>query len=302
MADETRKRSGWSELLHTEDYWAVWLGLALIAAAMAFYLPRPPDGLRAEIAAADARMASAEAEAPIRTLAWYEGLDAKAKLKATSLDHGKRLTRFFAQPHDWDGDPLHALVGDAARAAASHALKTTKVSAYNRLPSLAGVCLVLALVFGVGVKAMGGSFRRFCLGFVFVFGVAVLSYMAAQQSLMKEYGIGYAAWAILFGMIISNTVGTPRWVEPAVRTEFFIKTGLVLLGAEILFGKIVTIGIPGIFVAWLVTPTVLIVGFWAGNHFLKMPSKTLNVTICAAASVCGVSAAIATAAACRAKK
>ena len=34
-----------------------------------------------------------------------------------------------------------------------------------------------------------------------------------------------------------------------------IKTGLVLLGAEILFGKIVTIGIPGIFVAWIVTPS-----------------------------------------------
>ncbi len=119
---------------------------------------------------------------------------------------------------------------------------------------------------------------------------------------MKEYGIGYAAWAILFGMLISNTVGTPGWVKPAVRTEFFIKTGLVLLGAEILFGKIVTIGIPGIFVAWLVTPTVLIFGFIVGDRWLKMPSKTLNVTICAAASVCGVSAAIATATACRAKK
>ncbi|MFO7860306.1 MAG: hypothetical protein R6U41_03675 [Desulfosalsimonas sp.] len=53
-------------------------------------------------------------------------------------------------------------------------------------------------------------------------------------------------------------MGTPKWVMPAVQTEYFIKTGLVLLGAEILFGKIFSIGIPGIFVAWVVTPTVLI--------------------------------------------
>ncbi|MBU1676984.1 YeiH family protein, partial [bacterium] len=189
-----------------------------------------------------------------------------------------------------------------ARSAAASAAKGTKVAAHNLLPGLAAVCAFLALLFGVGIRCMGGSIWRFCRGFPFVFAIAVLAYMASQQALMREYGIGYAAWAILFGMLISNTVGTPRWVVPAVQTEFFIKAGLVLLGAEILFGKIVTIGIPGIFVAWLVTPVVLIFGFIIGDRWLKMPSKTLNVTICAAASVCGVSAAIATAAACRAKK
>ena len=110
------------------------------------------------------------------------------------------------------------------------------------------------------------------------------------------------AWAILFGLLISNTIGTPNWVKPAVQTEYFIKTGLVLLGAEILFGKILSIGVPGIFVAWVVTPTVLISTFIFGQKVLKMESKTLNMTVSADMSVCGVSAAIATAAACRAKK
>jgi len=97
-------------------------------------------------------------------------------------------------------------------------------------------------------------------------------------------------------------VGTPKWVMPAVQTEYYIKTGLVLLGAEVLFNKIVAIGIPGIFVAWVVTPIVLISTFIFGQKVLKMESKTLNITISADMSVCGVSAAIATAAACRAKK
>jgi uncharacterized integral membrane protein (TIGR00698 family) len=149
---------------------------------------------------------------------------------------------------------------------------------------------------------MGKPFRKFAVGFVFVFLLAVLAQAFAAQANIKDAGLGYAAWAILFGLLISNTIGTPTWVKPAVLTEYYIKTGLVLLGAEILFGKILAIGMPGIFVAWVVTPIVLITTFIFGQKVLKMGSKTLNITISADMSVCGVSAAIATAAACRAKK
>ncbi len=184
----------------------------------------------------------------------------------------------------------------------STAKKKTRVSSFSLLPGLAGLCVIFALFFGLPLHFMGISPVKFFAGFIFVFAFAVLAYILAGQATMKEYGVGYAAWAILFGMIISNTVGTPKWVMPAVQTEYFIKAGLVILGAEILLGKILIIGIPGIFVAWLVTPVVLVTGFIVGDKIIKIPSKTLNITIAAAASVCGVSAAIATAAACKAKK
>ena len=190
----------------------------------------------------------------------------------------------------------------AAHTKASSAKKKTKVSAYNQIPSLIGLMVVLAVFFGIGWKAMGNNFAKFAKGFVFVFFIAVLSYVAANNATMKQYGIGYAAWAILFGLIISNTVGTPKWVMKAVQTEYFIKTGLVLLGAEILFGKILSIGVPGIFVAWVVTPIVLTSTYIFGQKIIKIPSKTLNITVSSDMSVCGVSAAIATASACRAKK
>ncbi|MCG8531635.1 MAG: YeiH family protein [Desulfovibrionales bacterium] len=186
--------------------------------------------------------------------------------------------------------------------AAGKAKKKTKAKAYDQLSWLILLCIVLGIFFAIGRAAMGHSPVKFFLGFFFVFAVATLAYVAAQQSTMKGLGIGYAAWAILFGLLISNTVGTPKWVVPAVQTEYFIKTGLVLLGAEVLFSKIVAIGIPGIFVAWVVTPVVLISTFIFGQKIVKMPSKTLNIVISADMSVCGVSAAIATAAACRAKK
>jgi len=82
----------------------------------------------------------------------------------------------------------------------------------------------------------------------------------------------------------------------------YIKAGLVLLGAEILFGKIVAIGVPGLMVAWIVTPTVIIFMWFFGTRILKMVSKPLVMIIAAATSVCGVSVAIAVAGATRAKK
>jgi uncharacterized membrane protein YadS len=130
----------------------------------------------------------------------------------------------------------------------------------------------------------------------------VLAYIAETQDLMRYWGFGFPLWAIVFGLLISNTIGTPKWVMPAAATEFFIKTGLVLLGAEILFNKILAIGKPGIFLAWVCTPITLVLTYWVGQKIIKMPSKTLNITISADMSVCGVSAAIATAAACKAKK
>lgn len=173
---------------------------------------------------------------------------------------------------------------------------------YNYFPTLIGLCAFLIVIFGAGIALMKKSFVEFAKGFVIVFLVAVLAYMLGGQAISKQYGFGAEAWGILLGMVIANSIGTPRWVLPACQVEFFIKTGLVLLGAEVLFGKILAIGIPGIFVAWVVTPIVLTCTFIFGQTVLKMPSKTLNVVISADMSVCGTSAAIAAAAACRAKK
>lgn len=182
------------------------------------------------------------------------------------------------------------------------AKKSAKAKAYNQIGYLIALGVGICILFAIGVHVMSGNGLGFSKGFAFVYFLAVLAFFIATQADAKASGFGYAAWAIVLGLLISNTVGTPKWAMPAVRTEFYIKTGLVLLGCEILFGRILTIGVPGIFVAWVVTPIVLITTYWFGQRIVKMPSKTLNITLSADMSVCGVSAAIATAAACRAKK
>jgi uncharacterized membrane protein YadS len=189
-----------------------------------------------------------------------------------------------------------------AKLTAGAAKKKTKVKPYNQIGKLIGLGVFFCILFGLPLTVMGVPFKKFALGFSFIFAVAIVAWFFSNQATMKHYGIGYAAWAILLGMLISNTVGTPKWVMPAVQTEYYIKTGLVLLGAKILFEKIITIGTAGIFVAWVVTPTVWLVTYWFGQKIINMPSKRLNAVICSDMSVCGVSAAIAAASACRAKK
>jgi uncharacterized integral membrane protein (TIGR00698 family) len=353
--------SSWSELFTTEDYWAIWLGLAIIAIGLVIFFSRPPEGMAEIIAKSNATMEAEAKAAPFRTIAWHNANDAKKKLKATNDDLAKTIKKVTGKPHRWTSNPIEAFVvsdalaaekkasaqkkydvaqakadsaleaalaaenearaagfddaglnekagaaiaewRSAKRAASATSNKVKSAKPVNQIGYLAGLGFILMLVFSVGTWFMGRPVKKFAVGFVFVFLLAVLAQLFAAQANIKAAGLGYAAWAILFGLLISNTIGTPKWVMPAVQTEYYIKTGLVLLGAEILFSKIVTIGIPGIFVAWVVTPIVLIATYLFGQKVLKIPSKTLNITISSDMSVCGVSAAIATAAACRAKK
>jgi len=176
------------------------------------------------------------------------------------------------------------------------------VGKWNIQIALVWLWLGLALLTVIGVRVMKGSIGRYLAGFTMVFIIAFLSNAIDHQHQIKAWGLSYALWALVIGLIISNTIGTPKWLLAGARTEMYIKTGLVLMGAEILFGKILELGLPGLFVAWLVTPTVIIFMFWFGVKTLKIASKSLVIIIAAATSVCGVSAAIATAAAARAKK
>ena len=172
----------------------------------------------------------------------------------------------------------------------------------GRLFGLLVLGLGIGLLTGVAVRTMGGRLLQYLAAFAMLFLLAVLAYLLAQQSAVRASGFGYAFWALALGLLISNSIGTPPWLRPALRGELFIKTGLVLLGAEILFGRILSLGVPGLFVAWFVTPVVILVMYQFGTRRLRMSSKSLVIVIAAATSVCGVSAAIAAAAAARAKK
>lgn len=161
--------------------------------------------------------------------------------------------------------------------------------------------LILGTIFGIGVKLQGEKLRRFIPAFVALFVIAVIVRMVSAEFTLKRY-LEWAFWALIIGLLIANTVGVPKWLKPAIRTEFYIKTGLVVFGFSVLFSNIAKFGLYGLGIAWGVTPIVIIFMWWFGNRILKITNKPLLMTLAAATSVCGTSAAIATGAAAGAKK
>lgn len=202
------------------------------------------------------------------------------------------LLRWEAKLKSWTSNPKQSLIGID--------LKTN--SAYALWSPLGMVFLTLLVLFGFATWVMGERYIFFAPAFGALFLLAIAAQVLATQTVIKNYGLEYPLWGLLIGLCVTHTVGTPRFLLPAVRTEFYIKTGLVLLGAEVLLNQLLELGLPGIFISWIVTPIVLVGTYLFGQYVLKIESRTLNMVVAADMSVCGVSAAIATAAACRAKK
>jgi len=105
--------------------------------------------------------------------------------------------------------------------------------------------------------------------------------------------IEYVLWAILIGLIIANTVGVPTLFRRGVATyDFWLKTGIVLLGARLILGDIARLG--GISLALVFIEIALALAFmtWLGKRFKLAPKLVSLLSV--GASVCGVSAIIAT--------
>ncbi|MBP5537213.1 MAG: putative sulfate exporter family transporter [Bacteroidales bacterium] len=161
--------------------------------------------------------------------------------------------------------------------------------------------VVLGVLFTCGVKLMGGNVKKYIPAFIALFVLAIIVRLISAEYTLNRY-LEWAFWALIVGLLISNTVGVPDWLKPAVKTEFYIKTGLVIMGFSVLFSNIAKFGLYGLGIAWIVTPIVIIFMWWFGTKVLKLDNKPLVITMAAATSVCGTSAAIATGAASNCKK
>ena len=161
--------------------------------------------------------------------------------------------------------------------------------------------VTLAVLFTLGVKLQGESVKKYIPAFIGLFVIAFVVRLISAEFTLNRY-LEWAFWALLVGLLMSNTVGVPKWLKPAIKTEFYIKTGLVIMGFSVLFSNIANFGLYGLGIAWIVTPIVIIFMWWLGTKILKIDNKPLVITLASATSVCGTSAAIATAAASKAKK
>jgi uncharacterized integral membrane protein (TIGR00698 family) len=160
--------------------------------------------------------------------------------------------------------------------------------------------LLWGAAFSVALGALGHKVKEFLPSFVFVYVLAVAVFVFGQWDTASYYNLEPPLVALVLGLVITNVIGLPRWLDAGFRTEFYIKTGIILLGATLPFTLIVWAGPVAILQASIVSIVTFLVIYWVGLRLGL--DRRLAATLGAGGAVCGVSASIAIAGAVGAKK
>jgi uncharacterized membrane protein YadS len=227
--------TGVAALYKTEDYWAIWLGFAIILVTMGFFFT---GGTLKEIAVTPGE--------------W-------SRFAALGADLGK---------HGWSYLVLFISFG---------------------------------AVFSLSMVTMGRSLRQFVPGFVILFVGSLAIFYLAGWSMMKKADLGAPLLALLIGLIIGNIKAMPEWFKTSLRTEYYIKTGIVLLGATLPLTLIYTAGPIAFFQATIVSVTTWSTIFLAATRLFKLDPR-FGAVLGTGGAVCGVSGSIAIGGAVRAEK
>ncbi len=228
------KSSGWQEFWLKEDWWAVWLGLGIVALAYIFYLSGS-------------------------SISWIAVAPAKW---STFTD---LVTQF-------------------------------STNAFRYLALLGAFLILFTLV----ISFIGQKAKEFIPSFIFVFILSTIVYTIGNWDQASRYNLEPPLMALILGLIISNLAGLPRWLDAGFRVEFYIKLGIVLLGATLPFTLIIWAGPVAILQASIVSLVTFLVIFFTARK-LGLDHR-LAAVLGAGGAVCGVSASIAVAGAVRAKK
>jgi uncharacterized membrane protein YadS len=190
--------------------------------------------------------------------------------------------------------------------------------------SLISTYLALLAVMTAGAAALKAGVKRFALGFTAVFWIGYLSWIAGSYAHfavntpgdMQKFGIGWSLrltneggyiFALLAGLVVGNFMPAfAAWMKEAVRPELYIKTAIVLLGGflgvmaatqPVLAKSILFRGLAAIIEAYLI--------YWAVVYYVARKwfgfSREWAAPLASGISICGVSAAIATGGAIRAR-
>jgi uncharacterized integral membrane protein (TIGR00698 family) len=157
-----------------------------------------------------------------------------------------------------------------------------------------------AVLLGIGANALGYRPTQFVPGFALLFVLSLVLYALGQWSEAARYNLEPPLVALVLGLLIANTAGAPRWMQPALRVEFYVKTGIVLLGASLPLTLILWAGpvvvVQAAIVSLVTFGTIYFVGTRLGLD------RRFAATLGTGGAVCGVSGAIAAGGAVGARK
>lgn len=156
-----------------------------------------------------------------------------------------------------------------------------------------GALFMIALVvLYIGNRLLSRPLKGLFWSFVVVFALSLLAQLIAKIPSVKYYGFEAVFFSVIFGLIVRNCIRIPEWLKPAIQGEFFIKIGVVCLGATILFRDFVTSGVAGIVQACIVVSGVWMFAFWLSRR--AAVEERAAMTLASGVTICGVSACIAT--------
>lgn len=154
-----------------------------------------------------------------------------------------------------------------------------------------GVLFLIALVLlYIGNRLLNRPLKGLLLSFTVIFAIALLAQWIAKIPEVKYFGFEAVFFSVIFGLIIRNVFHIPDWLKPAIQGEFFIKIGVVCLGATVLFSDVMKSGAAGLLQACIV---VGVVWFFAYTLARKLKvERATAMTLASGCSICGVSACI----------
>ncbi len=293
--------AGRRALVKSEDWVAAWLGLAIIALVLAGVRPEIPrfkwatdSAVASTVVAKKAALDALALDAAARAEPQLAAAAASLKVAADSGDRaaiGKAARDLGEAAKGAKDGSLKKNATELGKSLSDAGAFLGGVFAAKNLGTSAALGLAYLLVSVIGIALLGGNAVRYAIGFPVVYALAWFAQVIAGNSTLSYWGLEYVIFALVIGLFVSNVIGLPGWLRDAVRTEYFIKTGLVILGSSILFHEIVQAGALGIAQALLVVSAVWYFCFWLARK-LKVDEE-LAVMLSTAVSICGVSAAIA---------
>ena len=167
--------------------------------------------------------------------------------------------------------------------------------------ALLALYLFFLILYSIAVKVLTGEVKRFFVGFTFLFVMSVLVSVWGSWDVMKRNSIETPLLALVVGLVISNFLRIPYWLSTALQTQFYVKLGIVLMGASLPFTLIVQAGSTAFAQATIIALATFLTIYWTGTRVFGL-DKRFAATLAAGGSICGVSASIAIGGAVKAEK
>jgi uncharacterized membrane protein YadS len=167
-------------------------------------------------------------------------------------------------------------------------------------PRYAAQFVLWLVLVSAALRALGYALRRTVPAFVFLYVVSVVIFSLGQWDQAVRYNLEPPLVALLVGLLLANLNLLPRGLDDGFRVEFYIKLGVILLGATLPLTLIIWAGPVALLQASIVSVVTFGVIFFVARK-LGLDARFAAV-LGAGGAVCGVSAAIAIAAAVGARR